>query len=408
MRRSGIAAVIIVSAILSLAADWPQWLGPNRNGVSTESVEPWKGELKTLWRQPLGEGHSGPVVAKGRVFIHTKVAGKEKEEIAAFDAKTGKEIWRTTYDRPAFTNIYGNGPRSTPLVDGDRVHTVSPTGILGCWDFATGEEKWKLDLLKDFNAKNLFFGVSTSPVIDGDKLLIMVGGPEASIVALDKVTGKTLWKSGADRASYASPIITEQGKQKLGLFLTQQGVVAIDPSNGNQFWKFPLVDRLNESSTTPVRIGDVIFASSVTYGSVGLKMTMKDDKPAHERLWKNGLNSYFATPVAHGEHLYAVFVTGIVNPTAELHCLDPQTGKSLWVRPNVGKYHATALLAKDRLLLLEEGGDLVLIDPNPKEYKELARAKVCGQTWAHPALSDGRLFVRDGKELVCVELGPGK
>jgi outer membrane protein assembly factor BamB len=217
-----------------------------------------------------------------------------------------------------------------------------------------------------------------------------------------------LWKNGTDRASYASPILTMQGTQKLGLFLTQQGVVAIDPKDGAQVWKFPLVDRLNESSTTPVRIGDVVFASSVTYGSVGLKLTTKDGKPAQERLWKNNLNCYFATPVAHGEHLYAVFVTGLVNPAAELHCLDPLTGKSLWSRPNVGKYHATALLAKDRLLLLEEGGDLVLIDPNPKEYKELARAKVCGNTWAHPALSDGRLYVRDGKELVCVELGQGK
>jgi outer membrane protein assembly factor BamB len=404
MRWTGIIAIGFAGTLLSLAADWPQWLGPNRNGVSTERVEPWKGDLKILWRQPVGEGHSGPVVANGRAFIHYKVAGKEQEELAAFDAKTGKEVWRKAYDRPPFSNIYGNGPRSTPLVDADRVYTVGPTGLLHCWDAATGAEKWKLDLLKEFKASNLFFGVSTSPIVDGDRLLVMVGGPEASIVALDKQSGKLLWKSGSDRASYASPIITEQGQQRLGLFLTQQGVVAIDPTDGKQHWRFPLVDLLNESSTTPVRIGDVTFASSVTYGSVGLKMTMKDGKPAYERLWKNGLNSYFATPVAHDDHLYAVFVTGLRNPTAQLHCLDPQTGKSLWMKPNVGKYHATVLLAKDRLLLLEEGGDLVLIDPNPKEYKELARAKVCGQTWAHPALSDGRLLVRDGKELVCVEL----
>jgi outer membrane protein assembly factor BamB len=142
----------------------------------------------------------------------------------------------------------------------------------------------------------------------------------------------------------------------------------------------------------------------VTFGSVGLKLTTKDGKPAQERLWKNNLNSYFATPVAYDGHLYAVFVTGLVNPSAELHCLDPMTGKSLWSKANVGKYHATALLAKDRLLVLEENGDLVLVEPNPREYKELARAKVCGQTWAHPALSDGRLYLRDGKELICVEL----
>jgi len=396
---------LVIAVIAGLcAADWPQWLGPDRNGTSSESVQPWKGELKTLWRQPLGEGHGGPVVSRGRVIIHSKVDGKEKEQVACFDATTGKELWRSVYDRPAFTNIYGNGPRSTPLVDGDRVYTVSPTGLLTCWDFNSGEQKWQIDLLKQFDARNLFFGVSTSPIIDGEKLLIMVGGPESSIVALDKQTGKTLWKSGGDRASYSSPVLTVQDGKKLALFLTQQGVVALDPADGTQLWKFPLVDRLNESSTTPVRIGDVVFASSVTFGSVGLKLTTKDGKPAQERLWKNNLNSYFATPVAYNGHLYAVFVTGLVNPSAELHCLDPMTGKSLWSKPNVGKYHATALLARDRLLVLEENGDLVLVEPNPREYKELARAKVCGQTWAHPALSDGRLYVRDGKELICVEL----
>jgi outer membrane protein assembly factor BamB len=290
-------------------------------------------------------------------------------------------------------------------VDGDRVYTLGVTGILACWEAGSGARKWKLDLLQEFKAQNLFFGVSTTPLIDGDRLLVMVGGPEASIVALNKLDGKLVWKHGSDRASYASPILTTLGDHRLALFLTQQGVLALDPDNGESCWKFPLVDKLNESSTTPVRIGDMLFASSVTFGSVGLKLVAKDGRPAYEQLWKNNRNCYFGTPVAHGEHLYAVFVTGpLLAPSAELHCLDPNTGTSLWNRRGVGKYHATLLLAKDRLLMLEENGTLVLVEPNPKEYKELARAKVCNQTWAHPALSGGKLFLRDDKELICVEL----
>jgi outer membrane protein assembly factor BamB len=385
-------------------ADWPQWLGPNRDGVSTEQVEPWKGELKALWRQKVGEGHSSPVVASGRVFVHARVAGKEQEEVIAYDARTGKEQWRMAYDRPAFKNQFGNGPRSTPLVDGERVYTLGVTGLLACWDAATGKEQWKLDILKEFNAPNLYFGVSSSPVIEGDKLLVMVGGPEASVVAFDKLTGKVLWKSGKGRASYASPIVISHNDRRLALFLTREGLAALNPADGQAYWQFPLVDLLNESSTTPVRVGDILFASSVTYGSVGLKLTMQGDKPAYEELWKNKeLTCYFGTPVPVGEHLYVV--TGrLLPPGAALHCVEAKTGKVLWTRRNVGKYHATVLRAKDRLLLLEEPGYLALIDPNPKEYRELARSKICGFTWAHPALSNGFLYVRDDKEILCVPL----
>jgi outer membrane protein assembly factor BamB len=163
------------------------------------------------------------------------------------------------------------------------------------------------------------------------------------------------------------------------------------------------VDALAESSTTPVRVGDLLFASSVTFGSVGLKLTEKDGRPAYEQLWKDPkMTCYFGTPVAFGEHLYVV--TGSVTPPAALNCVEAKTGKVLWTRQNVGQYHATVMRAKDRLLLLEEGGDLVLFEPNPKEYKELARSKVCGKTWAHPALANGKLYVRDEKELICVQL----
>jgi outer membrane protein assembly factor BamB len=404
MNRTLAMLLLFLSAGWACAGDWPQWLGPARDGKSPEAVAPWKGDLKVVWRQPAGEGHSSPIVAEGRVFIHAKVQDKEQEEVVALDAATGKEIWRKSYDRTPYTNVFGNGPRSTPLVDGERLYTLGVTGILACWNASDGKEHWKIDLLKEFTAKNLTFGVSTSPIIVGDQLLVMVGGPEASIVSLEKATGKVRWKSGSDQASYSSPILTNQANRTLGLFLTQKGLLALDPATGQSQWQFPMVDRLSESSTTPIRSGDMIFVSSVTVGSHGLKLTVKDGKPGFEEVWKNAkLTCYFATPIAVGDHLYVV--TGQVFPaSAQLHCVESASGKILWSRPNIGKYHATLLLAKDKLLLLEEAGSLVLLDPSPKEYRELARSKVCGQTWAHPALSDGKLYLRDGKELICVSL----
>jgi outer membrane protein assembly factor BamB len=303
-----------------------------------------------------------------------------------------------------FTNQFGNGPRSTPVVDGELMYTLGVTGILACWDSASGRKVWETNIITQFEAPRLFFGVSSTPIIEGDRLLVLCGGREASIVAFDKKTGGVLWKSGTDRATYASPIVITQGDRRMAVFLTHQGVTALDPRSGERLWQYPLVDKLSESSTTPVRVGDVIFASSVTFGGVGLKLIEKDGQPASQQLWKNEqLTCYFSTPVAHGDQLYVV--TGrLLPPSAQLHCVEAKTGKVLWTRRNVGKYHATVMMAGGRLLMLEERGDLVLIEPDPREYKELARAKVCGETWSHPALSDGRLYVRDAQELICVGL----
>ncbi len=165
------------------------------------------------------------------------------------------------------------------------------------------------------------------------------------------------------------------------------------------------MDLLNESSTTPVRVGDLLVASSVTFGSLGIKVEIKDGVPAASQAWKNGtLTCYFATPVVAKDMLYAV--TGALSrvPSATLQCVDPTTGKSKWKKPSVGQYHATVYSTKDKLLMLEELGDLVLFEANADSYKELARAKLCGQTWAHPAYAQGMIFARDDKEMVVVKL----
>ena len=402
--------VLLLLGPVAVADDWPQWLGPKRDGSTPAKIAAWKEPLKVLWKQPAGEGHSSPVVAGGRVYLHTRVKDKTKEQLAAFDAATGEPSWTTSYERGAFTSFFGNGPRGTPAIADGKVYTFGITGLLTCFDAAKGDRLWQVDTLKKYKAGNLFFGASCSPLVEGDLVLVDVGGKGASIVALDRTSGDEKWKALDDKASYSSPIALGKGKDRQVVFLTGARLVGLSPVDGKLFWQQPLVDKLFESSTTPTVAGDVLLGSSVTFGSVALKMEDGTSGPQVKELWTDPkYTCYFSTPVAVGAHVY--LVTG-TNPlakakttTATLRCIEAASGKELWTRENVGKYHASLVRTGDgKLLMLEEAGDLVLLEPNAKEYRELARSKICGNTWAHPAVADGRLYVRDGGELVCVEL----
>jgi outer membrane protein assembly factor BamB len=408
MRWLGSLLVPLLVVSLVAAGDWPQWLGPHRDAASPEIVAPWKQPPEVLWRQPVGEGNSSPVVSDGRVFIHAK--GHDEEQVTAFDAASGKQLWQTNYPRVAFKSLYGNGPRATPAVSNGRVYTFGITGVLSCFDAAAGKKLWQVDTLQDFSTKNLFFGMSCSPLVDAGHVLVNVGGKGASIVAFDSASGNVVWRSLDDRASYSSPILLGKGSDRQVIFLTQHGLVSLNPADGALYWRFPLVDKLLESSTTPVLSGDVLLASSITYGSLGLRLGVKEGKPNAGELWQNPeLTCYFSTPVPVGrDQIY--LVTGTKPPAvfseAKLHCVETSTGKDLWPQPKVvGKYHASLLRTGDnKLLLLEEAGNLVLLDPDPREYRELARARICDETWAHPALANGRLYVRDQKEVICLRL----
>lgn len=402
---------LMLCGTLAWAGDWPQWLGPTRDGASTEKVTPWKEAPKKLWSVPVGEGHSSPVVAAGKVFIHYKLKDKDDEELAAFDAKTGKEVWKKSYNRGAFKSLFGNGPRGTPAVVDGRVYSFGITGFLTCFDADSGKQLWQVDTLKKFEAKNLFFGASGSPLVEGKGVLVNVGAKGASIVAFDRDKGEVLWKSLDDPASYSSPIAFGAGKERQVVFLTGAGVASLNPADGASFWHFPLKDDLFESSTTPVRAGDILLASSITYGSAGLRLDSKDGKPAYQEAWKNPeLNCYFSTPVSIGrDHLYLVTGTkpSVIpkKPEATLRCVEAKTGKELWKKERVGQYHASLLRTGDgKLLMLDDAGTLFLLEPSLKEYTELAKGKVSGQTWAHLALADGRIYLRDEKELICVQL----
>ena len=406
-------ALALIWATLTFAAradDWPQWLGPNRNGISKEIVKPWKGQPKVLWQADVGEGHSSPILAKGHVYVLDKVAEKDQERLTAWTADTGKQVGSMSHDRVPFASMFGTGPRATPAFGGDLIYTLGVAGRLSAEEFAadgTGKTRFSIDTLKEFEAKNLTFGVSASPLIDGDLVIALVGGKGAGIVAFDRQKGSVAWKALDDPASYASPIIVGEGKNRQLIALTQLGLVSLSPKDGQENWKFPFRDLLSESSTTPVVVGDLLVASSLTRGAVALKMTEKDGRPAVEQVWnKTELTCYFSTPVPVGkDHIYMVTGTFLPKPALVLRCVETATGKTLWKNENIGKYHAALLrTGDDKLLMLSDDGQLTLIDPGPAAYKELARAKICGETWAHPALANGKLYVRDNRKLFCLQM----
>jgi outer membrane protein assembly factor BamB len=410
MRNSVAPVVVLLIASGAMAADWPQWLGPKRDGSSTEVVKPWKEPLKILWKKPVGEAHGGPVVANGKTYLFYRTPGKNEETLAAFDAVSGKPIWNTTYPRHETKIAFGNGPRGVPCVADGKIYTFGITSILTCFDAADGKIDWQVDCEKEYKAPTLTFGSSCSPIVVGDNVLVNVGAKGASIVAFDKRTGKEVWKKLDDGASYSSPIVIDPKQAVIDLpkpppvvFLTAKGLVSLNSKDGAIRWKYPFADFILESSCTPVAFDGKVLASSITAGCVLLEMDAKNSKVT--KVWSNSLNCYFSTPVALGKDTLYMVTGSLLEKTAVLRCVDATNGKEHWSRKNVGKYHATLLRTGDnKMLMVEEKGDLVLFHPNPKEYSELARSKICGNTWAHPALANGRLYIRDANDLICVEM----
>jgi outer membrane protein assembly factor BamB len=400
-----------MESVAVTAADWPGWRGPLRDAVSRETGlrSDWPNEgLPVVWKAPAGTGYSSMAMAGGRLY--TMLRRGDDEQIVCLDAKTGEQRWLYGYPIQ-YSNGYGGGPRSTPAVAGDRVYAVGATGILSCVDAQTGKMIWDHNLLREFNASNLQWGVSFSPLVDGNLVYAIPGGAGGnSLAAFDKADGHLVWHSGDDPGGYSSPILTTAAGTRQLLCLTGTALVSVSPETGQLFWRFPWnTDHLANIATPLVR-GDYVFISSgYGKGCALLKITARqagdvarpagdvspplEARPVYQT---NEFRDHHSGSVLWGEHIYGF-------DEHRLTCLDFRDGSVCWQKSGLGQ--GTLLAADGHLVILSENGKVVLAEANPEKYREKASFKFSGaRCWTLPVLADGRLYVRDEEKIVCYDL----
>ena len=404
-----VSAAVVVAAgagtvAQEVARDWPQHLGPERNGVYTGPAlaESWGAQgPRAVWRKSVGQGFSGPVVAQGRVILFHRVGNEEVVE--ALDARTGAPQWRYAY-ATGYRDDFGfdEGPRAVPVVADGIVYTFGAEGQLHALDLAKGTRLWSEDTMRRFKVPKGFFGASGSPLVEGGRVLANIGGPGAGVVAFDAKTGKVLWTATDDQASYSSAAGATIAGRRFALFLTRAGLLGLDPATGTIEFQRPWRARMASSvnAATPLVVGDLIFVSA-QYGP-GAGVLRLQGRTLTE-LWASDdvLSNHYATSVHFDGHLYGYHGRQEFNPS--FRAVDLRTGTVRW---SEDAFRAgSVILAGNRLVILKETGELILAAASPDRFRPLARAQILPATLrAYPALSDGYLFVRNENTLVCFDL----
>jgi len=392
------------------SSDWPQFLGPTRNGVyaTSDLATTWPKEgPPVVWQKSIGQGFSAPTVAENKLILFHLV--DDKETVECLDAKSGRQVWSFGYPT-AYQDEFGagEGPRATPSISAGHVYTFGAEGMLYCLDFATGKKVWSVNAKTEFHAPKGFFGIACSPLVEGNAVLLNIGGADgAGIVAFDTLTGKVLWKASHDEASYSSPTAATINGQRRALFFTRKGLVSVNPTDGKIQFEFPWQPAIHASvsSATPLVIDDFIFLSA-SYGAGAVLLRVKGNDV--EKVWSadDVLSNHYATSVQRDGFLYGI--DGRTDPGFQpgpsLRCVELKTGKIRWQDDSVGA--ATITLAGDQLLILNEKGELIRAAATPDGFKPNARAQILPfQVRAYPALADGFLYARSKNKLVCVDLG---
>jgi len=384
--------------------DWPQYLGPARDGVyrGPAVAETWgAGGPRVVWQKPVGQGFSGPVVAGGRLILFHRVGARELVE--ALDAKTGAGAWSYGYPTSYHDDFgFDEGPRAVPVVDGGIVYTFGAEGQLHAVSLETGKALWSVDTMRKYAVPKAFFGAAGSPLVLDGRVIANIGGRGAGIVAFDAKTGAELWKSTDDEASYSSGTAATIGSRSYAVFLTRTGLVGLDPATGQVQFQRRWRSRQNASvnSATPLVVGDLIFVSAEYGPGAG---TLRLQGSTLTELWSSDdvLSNHYATSVYADGFLFGYH--GRQEFGQSFRAVDFRTGKVRWTEENVGA--GSVILAGTRLLMLRESGELILAPASPDGFKPLARARILpAPVRAFPALADGRLYARNEKTLVCVDL----
>ena len=422
--------VLLAAAHPTSADDWPQWRGPHRDGSWRETgvVERFSAkQLDPVWRVPVGSGYCGPTVAHGRVYVADRqVDPKQIERVHCFDAATGKKVWTFEYDCPYTDVSYDAGPRGSISIDDGRAFALGTMGNLYAFDAATGQVRWQHDLNEEYRIRMPVWGISASPVVEKDLLIVQIGGEDgACVVAFDKADGREKWRALDDDASYAAPIVIDQAGRRVLVVYTGEAVVGLNLANGNEYWRYPFpASRMVIGIATPVVHGDFLFLSNFFDGSLLLKLGQ--DEPTIEKVWHrvgasekktDALQSLISTPYLKGDYIYGVDSYG------ELRCLELLTGKRVWESAKAvprARWSTIHIVEnRDKVWMFNERGELIIAKLSPSGYEEIDRAKLIeptldqlrkrgGVCWSHPAFANGHVFIRNDKELLCADLRAAK
>lgn len=414
-RRLLVAGLVLVVVASSADAqpkadkgDWPQFLGPDRNGISSESglLATWPDAGPTVvWRVPGGVGMSGLSIAKGQML--TMVQREGKQLAISLDAKSGQPKWKTPV-APAYKNGMGNGPRATPAIAGDRAFFFTGEGILLALDINDGSIAWSHNVIDELQGTIAEYGMASSPLVIGSNVVVTPGVPGASVVAYDTKSGKLAWKSGDDAAGYSSPALLELAGRKQLVVYNGEAAVGLNPDKGSPIWRYPYETNFNCNIVTPLAYKDQVFISSgENHGCVMLSFKGSGDSVDVSEAWSSQgsqsvLRNEWQTSILIDGHLYGFDNVGAAGPVTHLTCVSADTGKRVWQKARFGKGNLIA--ADGKLFISTINGDLVVVRVTPKAYEEIGRAQVIGPTRQAPALSNGLLYLRDNEEIVCLDV----
>ncbi|MHC4336710.1 MAG: outer membrane protein assembly factor BamB family protein [Planctomycetota bacterium] len=419
--------LVLIAAVLfsaeTCAEDWPQWRGPNRDGVWHEKgvVQKFDSpQLQPRWRAKIENGYSGPTVANGRVYVTDRMtAPTQLERVHCFDTMTGQPIWSRSYECVYKDIGYRNGPRASVTIDSNRAYSLGTMGHLYCFDAAKGSIIWNKDLYTEYKIRMPIWGIAVAPLIEKDLVIVQVGGSDnACIIAFDKSTGKEKWRALNDKASYSPPIVIKQAGKRVLVCWTAEHVVGLDPNSGRLYWQQPFASI--QSVTTPVVHRNFLFVSSFFEGSLLLKL--HTDKLTVSPVWQrkgqnvketDSLHCCISTPVLQGDYIYGVDSYG------ELRCLDLHTGDRIWENldavPKARWANIHMVRNQDNIWMFNERGELIISKLSPKGFHEISRTKIINPTrgqldkrggvcWSHPAFAYKHVYIRNDEELLCMDL----
>jgi len=392
---------------ICLAQDWPQWRGPSRDGVLASFSEPriWPEKLTQIWKVAVGVGHSSPVVAGGRVFLHSRQG--EMEVVSCLDLNNGNEIWQERYSVPYNMNPaavgHGKGPKSTPVLFDGRLYTFGITGILSCFEMKTGKLLWRKEFSKEFKETSPLFGASMSPLIDRGLLIVNVGGhDQGALTAFDAQTGEVRWTCKGDGPSHASPIVADLAGARQVVTQTQNHLVGVDVFNGKLLWSIPFTTEYDQNIVTPLLYQQTLIYSGVFKETAAVKVLRKSDGWTTEKVWVNpGVSMYMSSPVVSDGLLYGFSHRN----KGQFFCLDARTGATLWT--SEGRYgeNASIVSAPEALFLLTNDAQMFIARKNAKKFDLVRHYTVAeSPTWAHPVIVGNRVLIKDASTLALLSL----